>query len=255
MNEKILQNSIEQAQKIISQSKDWQQTYEEQSKALIDNKPLLDQFHKQIKSYEGIQFYLVKVNPTQDNIFTIQARYQGQSIATIEITKDGATISTKEYDESNKKIYNCEFKLDNMNLNTVETNQFLTYFNKEMKPKGKIDEQAHIESMLLTEFSKTSSYDKLLTGIQPIKYSNLYYPIPINLNPKEDTGYINILTRTKIRKLTIIEPITETQAPETVLANATSKAIFLLNLLHSAKGQEFYKILRLPWSSNTPPNN
>ncbi len=130
-----------------------------------------------------------------------------------------------------------------MNLNTKEANQFLTYFNKEMKPKIKIDEQAHIESMLLSEFSKTSSYDKLLTGIQPIKYSNLYYPIPINLNPKEDTGYINILTRTKIRKLTIIEPITETQAPETVLANATSKAIFLLNLLHTNQGQEWYKIL------------
>lgn len=112
-----------------------------------------------------------------------------------------------------------------------------------MKPKIKIDEQAHIESMLLTEFSKTSSYDKLLTGIQPIKYSNLYYPIPINLNPKEDTGYINILTRTKIRKLTIIEPITETQALETVLANATSKAIFLLNLLHTNQGQEWYKIM------------
>lgn len=50
-----------------------------------------------------------------------------------------------------------------MNLNTKEANQFLTYFNKEMKPKTKIDEQAHIESMLLAEFSKTSSYDKLLT--------------------------------------------------------------------------------------------
>lgn len=247
MNEKILQNSIEQAQKIISQSKDWQQTYEEQSKILIDNKTLLDQFHKQIKSYEAIQFYLVEVNPTQDNIFTIQARYQGQPIATIEITKDGATISTKEYDESNKKIYNCEFKLDNMNLNTVEANQFLTYFNKEMKPKGKIDEQAHIESMLLTEFSKTSSYDKLLTGIQPCKINqNLFFPIPIKLNPKEDTGYINILTRTKIRKLTIIEPITETQALETVLANATSKAVFLLNLLHTNQGQEWYRVLRVP---------
>ena len=130
-----------------------------------------------------------------------------------------------------------------MNLNTKEANQFLTYFNKEMKPKIKIDEQAHIESMLLTEFSKTSSYDKLLTGIQPIKYSNLYYPIPINLNPKEDTGYINILTRTKIRKLTIIEPITETQAPETVLANATSKAIFLCSLLTNEQGQQWYKIM------------
>lgn len=131
-----------------------------------------------------------------------------------------------------------------MNLNTVEANQFLTYFNKEMKPKGKIDEQAHIESMLLTEFSKTSSYDKLLTGIQPIKYSNLYYPIPIILDPKEEEhGYIDILTRTKVRKLSILETLTETQTPESVLANATSKAIFLCSLLNSEQGQEWYKIM------------
>ena len=76
-----------------------------------------------------------------------------------------------------------------------------------------------------------------------MKYSNLYHPIPIILNPKEEHGYIDILTRTKVRKLTIIEPLTEDQTPEKVLANATSKAIFLFNLLHSEQGQQWYRIL------------
>ena len=82
-----------------------------------------------------------------------------------------------------------------------------------------------------------------LTGIQPIKYSNLFYPIPIILNPKEEHGYIDILTRTKVRKLTIIEALTEKATPEMILANATSKAIFLLNLLHTEQGQLWYKIM------------
>lgn len=97
--------------------------------------------------------------------------------------------------------------------------------------------------MLLQEFAKTSSYDKLLTGIQPIKYSNLFYPIPIILNPEEEHGYIDILTRTKVRKLTIIETLTEKATPEMILTNATSKAIFLLNLLHTEQGQQWYKIM------------
>lgn len=240
---KVLEKQIEQSLKQMEQSQDWNKTYDEQLKILAEKKELLDKFHKEIKEFEGIQFYLVRAGATQDNIFTIQARKDGQSIATIKIAGDKTTVTTTTYDESNKKNYNCEFQLKDQDLHTKETMQFLTFFNKDMKPKGKINEQSHTQAMLLSEFAKTSSYDKLLTGIQPIKYSNLYYPIPIILDPKQEPGYIDILTRTKVRKLTIIEPLTETQTPESVLANGTSKAVFLLNLLHSAKGQEWYKVL------------
>ena len=237
---KLLEATITQAQATMNQAKEWQKTYEEQAKTLTENKTLLDQFYKQIKNYEYLQFYLAGVNPTQDNIFTIQARYLGQPIATIEITKDHTTIST--YDEINKSTYNCDIQLKNQEWNTKETMQFLNFFDKEIKPKTKIKEQEHIQAMLLGEFAKTTSYNKQLIGIRPITYSNLFYPIPIILNPNEEPGYIDILTRTKVRKLTIVEPMNEKQTPEMVLANATSKAIFLLNLLHTEQGQQYYKI-------------
>ena len=240
---KLLEQTIEQAQKMLEQSKDWQQTYEEISKTLTENKALLDQFYKQIKRYEAIQFYLSDVPSTPADTILIQARYQGQPIADITISKEETTISTKQHNENNKKTYNCDIQLEGEELNTKDTYKFLEFFNKEISPKGKIDEQAHINSMLLQEFAKTSSYDKLLTGIQPIKYSNLFYPIPIILNPEEEHGYIDILTRTKVRKLTIIENLTEKATPEMILANATSKAIFLLNLLHTEQGQQWYKIM------------
>ena len=245
MNKEILEKQIEQSLKIMEQSKDWNITYDEQLKILTEKKELLDKFHKDIKEFEGIQFYLVGAGATQDNIFTIQARKDGQPIATIKIAEDKTTVTTTTYDESNKKNYGCEFKLKDQDIHTKETMQFLTYFNKEMKPKGKINEQTHTQAMLLSEFAKTSSYDKLLTGIQPCKINkSLYFPIPIILDPKqEEHGYTEILTRTKVRKLTIIEPLTETQTPESVLANGTSKAIFLLNLLHSNIGQSYYRVL------------
>lgn len=251
---KLLETTIEQAQKTIEQSKDWNKTYEEQAKILTENKSLLDQFYKEVKQFEGIQFYITEAHPTQDNIFTVQARYQGQHIATIKIAEDKTTVTTTTYDESNKKNYNCDIQLNDEELNTKETYKFLEFFNKEIRPKGKLNEQLHTQALLLEEFSKTSSGTKLLTGIQPIKYSNLFYPIPIILNPKEEHGYIDILTRTKIRKLTIIEPLREDQTPEMVLANATSKAIFLLNLLHTEQGQQWYKILRISRTSNTTSN-
>lgn len=240
---KLLEQTIDQAQKMLEQSKDWQQTYEEISKTLTENKAQLDQFYKQVKNYEVIQFYLSDVPSTPSDTILIQARYQGQPIADISISKEETTISTKQHNENNKKTYNCDIQLEGEELNTKDTYKFLEFFNKEIKPKDKIDEQAHLNSMLLQEFAKTSSYDKLLTGIQPIKYSNLFYPIPIILNTEEEHGYIDILTRTKVRKLTIIEILTEKATPEMILANATSKAIFLLNLLHTEQGQIWYKIL------------
>lgn len=156
---KILEKQIEQLLKTMEQSKDWHKTYEEQAKILTENKQLLDQFYKSIKNYEHLQFYLVEVNPTQDNIFTVQAKKDGQPIATISIMKDGETTITTN-DEGNKKIYGCDIQLKDNDLKTKETMQFLTYFDKEMKPKTKIDEQAHIESMLLAEFRKNFKCNK-----------------------------------------------------------------------------------------------
>lgn len=237
---KILEQTIEQTQKTLEQSKDWEQTYEKVVEVLTENKTLLDQFYKQIKNYDYLQFHLVKVTPEQDNIFTVEAKYKGQPIATIQISKDKTTITTD--DETNKKNFNCEIQLKDEDINSKETEKLMIFFNKEINSKVPIEEQVHTQAMLLKEFSKTSSYDKLLTGIQPIRYSNLYLPIPIIIN-NEQFGRIKILTRTKVRKLTIIEPLTEKQKPEMVLADATSQAMFLLNLLHTEKGQIYYKIM------------
>lgn len=160
---KLLEETITKAQETIEQSKDvWNKTYEDQAKVLTESKELLDQFYKQVKSYDRIQFYLAEVSTTPPAIFKIQARYQGQPIALITITKDTTLITTEEYEETNKKIYGCNIKLEQVDLKTKETMQFLTYFNKDIEPKGKIDEQLHTQAMLLSEFAKTSSVGKLL---------------------------------------------------------------------------------------------
>ncbi|MBR0491173.1 MAG: hypothetical protein IJJ82_03895 [Clostridia bacterium] len=96
--------------------------------------------------------------------------------------------------------------------------------------------------MLLEEFSKRQSYDKLLTGIQPIKYEDtLFFKIPIPINPKQ-MEYINILTRTKVRKITLVEVLQDEQDLDTILAQATAKAVFLTNLLHTEQGDKWYKL-------------
>ena len=78
---------------------------------------------------------------------------------------------------------------------------FLESFNQDIELKTKPNKEIQ-ESMLLEEFSKRQSYNKLLTGIQPIKYvDTLYFRIPITINQKQKK-YINILARNKVRKIT-----------------------------------------------------
>ena len=128
------------------------------------------------------------------------------------------------------------------------------YTLKDIKLKTKPNKETQ-ESMLLTEFSKTSSYDKLLTGIQPIKYADtLYYNIPMTIgaNPTE---YINILARTKVRKVSLFEILQDGQDLDTILAQATAKAIFLTNLLHTEQGDKWYKLMGFHRKTRKSNNN
>lgn len=240
--QKILEKRIEQIQKILEKNKEeWQRTYEEQANAILDNRILIDKFSKKCRNIEHLQFYLIGTTPIPE----IKIRYRGQEIAKVILTKDSEIyVTTKDYDENNKKDFECKIQLKDEIWDSEKTEDFINHFKRDIDTKNKEKEKARIQSLLLAEFAKTSSYDKLLTGIQPIKIGNLYYELPISINSnKDDIEYINILTRTKIRKTTIIEIMEETQTEEKIFTQATDKALFLLNLLNSNSGDKYYKIM------------
>lgn len=243
MQEKLLKQ-IEQTQKIIEQNKAQLSTYDNQANVLLDKRSQVEQFFKSCKEYDHLQFYIADGISTPEESLKIQIRFSGQPIASVKVTKDNESyITTEEYNESNKKNLECKIQLKDEDWNSEKTKEFMEYFRGDISIKNKGNERAVIESMLLTEFSKTTSYDKLLTGIQPIKYSNaLYFPIPIITSNKNEVQYINILARTKVRRITVFELMDDSQDQETVLVKATAKAVFLTNLLHSESGDKWHKL-------------
>lgn len=243
MNEKQLQATIEETQKTIDKVKEWHIPYDKQVNIMLEHRELLKQFYKTCKQYEYVQFHIIEVSPTPPHLFKIQIRYMGQPIAIITISKDGAiTITTEQYNDTNKKTFNCSIQLKDEIWNTAEPIKFIDFFNKPNIPiKTKINEVAKTESMLLSEFSKTSSIDKILIGIQPIKLENIYYTIPI-IDTISKSMEIKNLTRTKIRKITIMEILGDTDTQDSALTRATAKAVFLLNLLSTEQGKIWYRI-------------
>ena len=239
--EQLLKDTIERTQNIIeTNAENISNTYDKQVIIMLEGRTLFEQFKKQIKEYsDTIQFY-IKENASFD-LSSVLAKYKGIDIAIITISKENTIISTETYDKNNKEQFNCNTQLKNEDINSIQAKQFLEYFKQDLKLKNKPNKEIQ-ESMLMAEFSKKSSYDKLLTGIQPIKYvDTLYFRIPITINPKQ-TEYINILARTKVRKITIVEVLEDSQDLDTILAQATSKAVFLTNLLHTEQGDKWYKL-------------
>ena len=237
--EQLLKDTIDRTQKTIeTQAGALFNNYDNLINLLFKNKPLLEQFKKSTKDYDSLQFYLNEV--TQPDLLTITTKYAGIDVATITITKDKTTISTETQDTSNKELFKCDIQLKDEDLKSIQAKRFLEYFKQDFKLKTKLNKENH-EAMLLAEFSKTSSYDKMLTGIQPIKYGTLYYPIPIMMNQKK-MEHINILARTKVRKTSLIETIGEDQELDSILTQATAKSVMLLNVLSGENGDRWYKM-------------
>ena len=243
--EQLLKETIERTQKIIeTQAGALFNDYDKQLNTLLENRTLLDQFKikRLTREYEYLQFCLNDITPT--DLFKVIVKYKGNGIAIITTSKDKAQISTENYDKTNKELFKIDTKLKNEDINSLQVKMFLESFNQDIELKTKINIETQ-ESMLLEEFSKRQSYDKLLTGIQPIKYDDtLYFKIPITINPKQ-TEYINILCRSRVRKITLVEVLEDGQDLDTILAQATVKAVFLTNLLHTEQGDKWYKFFRI----------
>ena len=102
--------------------------------------------------------------------------------------------------------------------------------------------------MLISEFSKESAKDKKLCNIQPVKIEGFPFSMPTILSSsreiKSGNGHIDILTRNG-GKIVVIELKDENKPSEPitkVLQQATSYAVFVINLLRSQSGEQWYKI-------------
>lgn len=240
MNEQELKEMIDNTVKSITEGKKWKETYDKMAILLLDSRELLKQFYKKCKEYQYLHFQLKEV--TSLDLIKITAVYQGQPVADVTIDQEGkTTVTTEAYNETNKKMYSCKLQLQGEEWKTDPVNQFMEYFSQDLEPKVKIDEHAHIENMLLQEFSKQNAKEKILLGIQPTKLEGIINPIPVLFNEAE-SSYINILCRSKIRKLTVVRVLEDTETLQSALNKATEQAVFLTKLLHYENGHLWHKI-------------
>lgn len=161
MQENLLKQ-IEFTQRML-ENPEWISTYDKIAKEMLDNKSLIQEFYKDCKQYEHLQFYLTDIMPNQVDLFKVEVKFCGIPIAAIFITKENKIhITTNEYNE-NTKALGCEITLKNDKWYSEKTKEFLDFFSEDIQLNSKGNEKSRIEEMLIKEFSKTSSKEKILT--------------------------------------------------------------------------------------------
>lgn len=252
-----LSRAIEDTEKILEKEENigWKNTYKEYVDKMLEYKGKKLELGAKFHEWEPLKFYLTVGNAkTGSQTLKLSVRYLGQDVATLKVNDKGVFIDTTEQNEKNAKHFLCppNIELKNVEWTSKEAKEFREYF-REQRPsrvEGKKKNEEHrLESALLTQFLKKKSVEKLLCGIQPVTFAGFRFPMPTAIKSSGDIdlglGHIDILARTTGGKITVIELKDENvkgEPLEKVLKQATAYAVFLLKLLRSESGKDWYKL-------------
>lgn len=254
---------IKEALYVIRKSKEeWEKRYDQYANEFIKNEGTIRELSRKFREYPPLRFYISTSNVKDaKKSLSLDIRYRGQSIATLTAKDDNVTISTKGKEDNNLKHFEFPKKLDNVNWNSEEAQDFRKFFKSREDSRnnaGKNNEEHNVEQLLLTEFSK-SIKDEKIKYIQPVTICGMRYgmPTPISAsNHKESLKYsehrgggIDVLARTgrgnNNSYLTVIEVKDENkneEPPKYALEQAIQYAIFIRELLRSKSGDNWYEI-------------
>jgi len=201
--------------------------------------------------------------------------YLGQKVARLTYDGSNTTITTKKFDEANKNYFDCELELSDHGWDSEEYKRFKKYFEEHFKNNANINtiqgdkrlrpqKELRLQSQLISEIAGTDSNIKhpKLVGIQPVLLANkarFMMKIPISASdPKnihfgknkagEKTGIggnIDLLTRVGIgaaNALCVVEVKREYGGHKKALQQGVAYATFLIKLLHSSSGKDWWKI-------------
>ena len=244
----------------LSDNTEWEDRYSKYADAINSNLAIIRNNKQKFNEWSPLFLYMNVTEAKKDN-GAFSLRYRGQDVATLKAKNDYIFISTKGYDEKNERDFDCLTKLNNNGWDSKEARVFRKHFSNNPSrstKSSKRNDEHRIESLLLSEFSKTSSKDKLLCGIQPVKIANiarLQMPTPLSASnigklkySNENGGGIDILSRINMRgspKLCVMEVKDENVAkepPVKAIKQALIYATFIRELLRSKSGSTWWKI-------------
>jgi hypothetical protein len=254
---------IKETQDLLLKNPEWIERYKNYVEDIKSNKALIKDNRKLFNEFSPLYFYISTTNARNaKKTLSLDVRYRGQSVATLQASSDGINISTEggKREENNKRDFECTIKLPKIPWTHPTTSDFRKFFKERPNSRNstsdnKKNEEHNVESLLLAEFSKQSSTNKQIAGIKPVKIENIRFGMPTPLGAcdhkklkycNSSGGGIDILARTGLggtRFISVIEVKDENlknEPPQDALKQAIQYAVFIRELLRSDSGQDWY---------------
>ena len=264
---KECEETVSQVKKLLNENPEWIQRYANYAKLILKRKDEL--INKKTRFREWKPLYLYMPVGEAKGKMAYSLRFLGQDVAKLKVKKENITISTKGFNGNNLAHFDCDIKLDELDWKSREASEFRKHFSNKVKVRnniGKKNEEHRIESLLLSEFSKSKSPEKKLLRIQPVRFgghARFQLLTPLKASDVKALAYsgpngggIDIISRVgtgKATKLCIMEVKDENvdkEPPTTVIQQGLAYATFIRELLRSKSGKGWWEIFG--YSGNVP---
>ena len=237
---------------------DWEKRYGGYANNIAANLESIKANRRRLREWFPFRYYLNTTNAQNaKNTLRFDVRYLGQRVAELIVNKDSVQITTKpdkkrNYEKSNLGDFDCNITLDKVDWDSKEAHVFRKHFRSRDAIRNNTDtntggEERRIESLLLSEFSK--SKNKTLPNIKPVLIEGLRFPMPTPLVASKlgtvsysgfGGGGIDILSRvgtggraTYLCVIEVKDETVKTEPPAVVIEQAIKYAVFVRELLRN----------------------
>lgn len=256
------QNIVIETKDLLNQDKynEWIKRYANYAHSINANIETIKSKKTKFNEWSPLYLYM-NIGSAKDQM-AFSLRYLGQEVATLKGNKDSIIISTTKFNANNERDFACDnLRLDDEEWTSEKASNFRRHFSghpKRTNESGQKNEEHRIESLLLTEFSKSNRKDKVLHNIQPVRFAGIarfQMSTPLKASNVNNVTYsgangggVDILSRIGIgsgTRLCIMEVKDENIAkepPTHAILQGLAYATFIRELLRSDSGQLWWQI-------------
>lgn len=253
---------VEETRQLLSQNDEWIGRYVTYADKISDNMDFIKSVRGSFREWSPLKIYLNTTSAQNaKKTVSFELRYLGQTVAKLTGKKNNRhKLSTKGFENINLRDFDCDIRLSNVDWDGSDAAKFRSYFKHRKSPRNdagnKGNEEHRLESLLLTEFSKTK--EKILPYIKPMMIGGVRFPMPTPISASDHKaikysgirgGGIDILTRTgtggRTTNLCIMELKDEnnkSEPPKDAMKQAVAYATFIRELLRSKAGEAWWKL-------------
>jgi hypothetical protein len=263
MPKKQFMQVIEKTRALLKDHSEWRERYASYAKEISNNKDAITEVRKGFREWSPLRVYLnITSAKKARNCVNFELRYLGQTVANLKGNKDKKhkLSITKKLRKTNQRDFDCEICLSSADWDGKDAAEFRRFFRNRKGARkadaNKGNEEHRIQSLLLTDFSKTKN--KELQYIKPVTIGRVRFPMPtpISASKHEPVKYsgihgggIDILARTgtggKATHLCIMElkdGNTKRETPKDAMEQALAYATFIRELLRSDAGVKWWEL-------------